>query len=287
MAKRLDVLKTYKMYAGGKFIRSESGRYFITRSKQGKDLANVCRASRKDVRDAVKTARGVWGDWAARSPFNRGQILYRIAEVLEGRKEQFRHELMQYGIQHKKAEAEVETTIDRILYYAGWSDKYCQVFSAVNPVASSHFNFSMPEPTGVVVLVAPDDSPLLGLASVLAPVIVGGNTAVVLSSETYPLPAASFTEVLHSSDVPGGVVNILTGYRSELLDHLSRHMDVNAMYYTDGDEESEKMIQEHASLNVKRVVFDHPKDWSSEKLENPYTILDFQEIKTTWHPVGY
>ncbi len=285
--KRLDVLKTYKMYAGGKFIRSESGRYFLAENKQGKQLANVCRASRKDVRDAVKSARDSWGSWAARSPFNRGQILYRIAEVLEGRKDQFKAELVHSGVQHKKAESEVVATIDRILYYAGWADKYGQIFSAVNPVASQHFNFSMPEPTGVVAIIAPDDSPLLGLVSVLMPVIVGGNTAVVLSSESQPLPAVSFTEVLHSSDVPGGTVNLLTGYRSELINHLSRHMDVNTVYYTGEDSEAEKMIQENASLNVKRVVFDHPKDWSSDKLENPYTILDFQEIKTTWHPVGF
>lgn len=287
MSKRLDVLKTYKMYAGGKFIRSESGRYFVSENKQGKQLANVCRASRKDVRDAVKNARDSWGSWAARSAFNRSQILYRIAEVLEGRKEQFKAELTQYGINHKKAESEVEITIDRILYYAGWADKYGQVFSSVNPVASSHFNFSMPEPTGVVGVIAPDDSPLLGLISVIIPVIVGGNTAVVLASERYPLPAASFAEVLDSSDVPGGTINLLTGYRSELIDHISRHMDLNAMYYTDGEDDAEKLIQQHASLNVKRVIFDRPKDWSSSKLEHPYTILDFQEIKTTWHPVGY
>ena len=287
MAKRLEVLKTYKMYSGGKFIRSESGRYFISVDKKGTQLANVCRASRKDVRDAVGTAREAFGGWAARSPFNRGQILYRIAEVLEGRKEQFRHELTRYGIPHHRAEKEVTTAIDRLLYYAGWSDKYTQVFSSVNPVASSHFNFSIPEPTGLVAAIAPDDSPLLGLVSVIAPVIVGGNTMVVLASETYPLPAASFAEVLNTSDIPGGVVNLLTGYRSELIDHLGRHMDVNAIHYTDGETEAETLLQQHAALNIKRVVLDHPKDWASEKLEHPYTIMDFQEIKTTWHPVGY
>src|SRR6201984_1618139 len=224
---RIEVLKTYKIYIGGQFPRTESGRYYPLLDKNKKIIANMCLSSRKDYRNAVVVARGAFGGWSGRAAFNRGQILYRIAEMLEGRKEQFVNELIQQGSVKAQAIKEVELSIDRIVYYAGWCDKYQQLFSAVNPVASSHFNFSVPEPTGVVALIAPQTDSLLGLVSVIAPVIVGGNTCVVLASETKPLCAVTFAEVLNSSDLPGGVVNILTGKVSELASWFTDHMDVN------------------------------------------------------------
>ncbi len=289
MADRIDVLKTYKTYVGGKFPRSESGRHYEVHDGEGRHLANACRCSRKDFRDAVVAARTAHKGWKERSAYNRGQILYRIAEMLEGRKAQFREELQTLGASKKQAAREVETSIDRLIYYAGWTDKYQQVFGSINPVASSHFNFSLPDPTGVVSVIAPEQQPLLGLVSVIAPVIAGGNSCIVLASESKPLPAVSFGEVLHSSDVPGGVVNILTGLKEELIDHMSSHMDVNAFFYTDKSikEEFGKQIDENAALNVKRIVFEAVEDWLEMKNENPYLITHFQEIKTTWHPVGY
>ena len=210
---RVPVDKTYKIYIGGKFPRTESGRYFTLDDADGAVIANLCRGSRKDFRNAVVAARNAFDGWSASSAYLRGQILYRIAEMLEGRSDQFVAELALQGLSKRKAKKEVESSIDRLIYYAGWSDKYQQIFSAVNPVSSSHFNFSVLEPTGVVSVIAPDDTSLLGLVSNIAPVIVGGNTCVVLASEALPLCAISFAEVLHASDVPGGVVNILTGFR--------------------------------------------------------------------------
>lgn len=286
--KRIDVKKTYKMYIGGDFPRSESGRTYKALDSDGNLLANACQGSRKDFRDAVKIARGAFEGWSSRSAYNRGQILYRIAEMLEDRRDQFMRELGPIGFKTAEAEADINAAIDRLIYYAGWTDKYQQVFGSVNPVASSHFNFSMLEPTGVVAAFAPEKSPLLGLVSVIAPIIAGGNTCIVLASEQYPLPAISFAEVLNSSDVPGGVVNILTGFREELAEHFSTHMDVNAMCYTDElPNEMKKMIDENASLNVKRIVKQPVKDWYNEEARSPYFITDFQETKTTWHPVGY
>ncbi|MCW3076741.1 MAG: Aldehyde Dehydrogenase [Bacteroidetes bacterium] len=281
---RLNVLKTYKIYIGGQFPRTESGRYYELKNKKEETLANVCLSSRKDFRNAVVAARSAFGGWSGRSAFNRAQILYRIAEMLEGRKAQFVEELMLQGISEKSAQTELQLSIDRLVYYAGWCDKYQQLFSSVNPVASSHFNFSVPEPTGVVSVVAPEKSALLGLVSVIAPIIAGGNVCVVLASESLPLCAVTFAEVLATSDLPGGVVNILTGTSKELHDHFSSHMDINAVIYCRDNKEEEKKIAENSSLNVKRS-FNWNKDWSKDENQNPYLIFDLQEIKTTWHPI--
>jgi acyl-CoA reductase-like NAD-dependent aldehyde dehydrogenase len=282
---RLEVLKTYKIYIGGQFPRTESGRYYIPVNAAGKKLANVCLCSRKDFRDAVVSARGAFGGWSGRAAFNRGQILYRMAEMLEGRRAQFIEELMSQDANRKKAEREVDTSIDRLIYYAGWCDKYQQIFSAVNPVASSHFNFSVPEPTGVVSIIAPQSDSLLGLVSVIAPVISGGNTCIVLASETKPLCAVTFAEVLHSSDLPGGVVNILTGKPSELSSWFVDHMDVNATIYCETDTVTKKMMREKSATNLKRVYFYDKVNWDRPEGQSPYFILDTQEIKTTWHPI--
>ncbi len=282
---RLQILKTYKIYIGGKFPRTESGRYYTAVNAKGDKLANVCLSSRKDFREAVVAARSAFGDWSRRAAFNRGQVLYRIAEMLEGRKAQFVDELQQQSVTNAAAVAEVEASIDRLIYYAGWCDKFQQVFSSVNPVASSHFNFSVPEPTGVVSIIAPQTSSLLGLVSVIAPVIAGGNTCVVLGSFDKPLCVATFAEVLNSSDVPGGVVNILTGNPTELVGFFADHMDVNAVITCDKNVEVQKLVQEKASLNMKRVVKYADVNWNSESAQSPYFIMDTQEIKTTWHPI--
>ncbi len=280
---RLDINKTYKLYIGGKFPRTESGRYYAINNSKGL-IANMCLASRKDFRNAVVIARKAQNSWANTTALNKGQILYRIAEMLEGRKEQFIAELILQGETKNNAQKEVEAAIDRLVYYAGWSDKYQQFFSTVNPVSSSHFNFSNVEAVGVVSIIAPEKQSLLGLVSVIAPAIVGGNTVIVLASESKPLTAISFAEVLNSSDVPGGVVNILTGNRNELLNHLASHMDVNAILYCGKDEEDMKLINELSSHNVKRTIFYKKTDWSSENSESPYFIEKMQEVKTTWHP---
>jgi acyl-CoA reductase-like NAD-dependent aldehyde dehydrogenase len=284
--KRLSVLKTYKVYVNGKFPRTESGRFYVPKARDGSGLANVCRCSKKDFREAVVAARGAASKWAGAGAFLRGQILYRIAEMLEGRRQQFIEELQLQGSTARQAAAEVDATIDRLVYYAGWSDKYQQVFSAVNPVSSSHFNFSVCEPTGVVSIIAPESSGLLGLVSNIAPAVVGGNTVVLLASESIPLTAVTLGEVLHSSDVPGGVVNILTGLRSELVEHFASHMDVNAIVYCGEDDDTIREIQELAAGNVKRAILRDEKGWESADRQNPYAIKDTQEIKTTWHPIG-
>lgn len=281
---RLNVLKTYKIYIGGQFPRTESGRYYELLNKKNETIANVCLSSRKDFRNAVVAARSAFGGWSGRAAFNRSQILYRIAEMLEGRKTQFVEELVLQGVSKAAAEKEVLQSIDRLVYYAGWCDKYSALFSSVNPVASSHFNFSVPEPTGVVSVIAPENSGLLGLVSVVAPIICGGNTCVVLASNSLPLSAITFAEVLATSDLPGGVVNILTGTSKELHSHFSSHMDVNAIVYCRENKEEEKVISENSSLNVKRS-FNWNKDWNKEENQDPYLILDLQEIKTTWHPI--
>jgi acyl-CoA reductase-like NAD-dependent aldehyde dehydrogenase len=285
-ASRVPVAKTYKIYIDGKFPRTESGRYFALSAADGEVLANVCRGSRKDFRNAVVAARKAVPAWSGASSYLRGQILYRIGEMLEGRAEQFVQELKLQGVGKRKAQTEVSATIDRLIYYAGWADKYQQLFSAVNPVSSSHFNFSVLEPTGVVSLLAPDESGLLGLVSNIAPIIVGGNTCVVLASEKRPLCAVSFAEVLHASDVPPGVVNILTGWRQELTGQFASHMDVNAVIYCDGDAEVARTVQELAADNIKRVISRVGTAWSSDAAQHPYLIKDTQEIKTTWHPIG-
>jgi acyl-CoA reductase-like NAD-dependent aldehyde dehydrogenase len=286
MSDRIEVLKTYKTYVDGKFPRSESERTYQVKDDHGKVIANACRCTRKDVRDSVVAARSAVADWSSRSAYNRGQILYRIAEMLEGRKDQFIRELTLKGMNPEEAGYEIELTVDRLIYYAGWTDKYSQVFGTINPVASSHFNFSIPEPTGVVGIIAPDQDPLLSLITLVAPVVCGGNTCVVIASESNPLPAVSFGEVLNSSDVPGGVVNVLTGYRSEMIESLSSHKNVNGILNGVSDKEFRKLIDENASINIKRVYHLQTENYADRASENPYLIINFQETKTTWHPVG-
>ena len=282
---RLEILKTYKIYIGGKFPRTESGRYYVAENAKKEKLANVCLSSRKDFREAVVAARSAFGDWGSRAAFNRGQILYRIAEMLEGRKAQFIDELKQQSLSTAAAILEVETAIDRLIYYAGWCDKFQQLYSAVNPVATSHFNFSVPEPTGVVSIIADQNSSLLGLISAIAPVIAGGNTCIVLGSYVKPLCLVTFAEVLNSSDVPGGVVNMLTGKPEELAPYFADHMDVNTIICCEKNAAMQKMIQEKASLNMKRVIMHDDINWLSDAGQSPYFIMDTQEIKTTWHPI--
>lgn len=286
MAERLEVLKTYKTYINGKFPRSESERVYKISNKKGQHIANACRCTRKDIREAIVASRSAFSEWSSRSAYNRGQILYRIAEMLEGRKEQFINELEISGKDQKEAKREVECSIDRLVYFGGWTDKISQVFGTVNPVASSHFNFSVPEPTGVVGILAPETYPLLSAVTLIAPVIASGNSAVLIASEKNPLPAISFGEVLHASDVPGGVVNILSGYHSEMMNDLTSHMDVNGIINTSTDKNNMKLIDENASISVKRVTHYSISDWMDERYENPYMILDCMEIKTTWHPIG-
>ncbi|MES2429673.1 MAG: aldehyde dehydrogenase family protein [Bacteroidota bacterium] len=283
--KRLEVLKTYKIYIGGQFPRTESGRYYIALNSKGDKMANVCLSSRKDFRDAVVSARNAFGGWSGRAAFNRGQILYRIAEMLEGRKAQFVEELVKQDVTAAAAEAEVNLCIDRLIYYSGWCDKFQQLFSSVNPVASSHFNFSMLEPTGVVAAMAPQDTSLLGLVSVIAPIIAGGNTCIVLASYVKPLCAVTFAEVLNSSDLPGGVVNILTGKIGELSPFFADHMDVNAVVSCEKEAELKKMLQTKAAQNVKRVLQYDKINWQNDNGQSPYFITDLQEVKTTWHPI--
>jgi acyl-CoA reductase-like NAD-dependent aldehyde dehydrogenase len=284
---RLPVLKTYKIFIGGKFPRTESGRYYLLKTPKGEPIANMCLCSRKDFRDAVVAARAAHSGWASRSAYNRGQILYRIAEMLEGRAEQFIAELIQQsGVATSVATSEVHASIDRVLYYAGWADKYQQVFSSVNPVSSSHFNFSLLEPTGVVAILAPEASSLLGLLSVIVPAIAGGNTCIALASTSKPLCAVTLAEVLATSDLPGGAINLLTGQRTELIEWFSSHMDVNACVYCGNDTKELATIRTKAALNVKRVVSYDREDWMDPSAQSPYFILDTQEVKTTWHPVG-
>jgi acyl-CoA reductase-like NAD-dependent aldehyde dehydrogenase len=281
---RLEILKTYKIYIGGQFPRTESGRYYSPLDKKGMPLANVCLSSRKDVRNAVVAARKAFGSWSERSAFNRGQILYRIAEMLEGRKDQFIHELTIQGSTKANAEKEVNLSIDRIVYYAGWCDKYNQVLSSVNPVSSAHFNFSTCEPMGVVGIIAEQSTSLIGLVSLLLPAICGGNTAVVLASEKLPLCAVTFAEVLNSSDVPGGVVNILTGSVSEMAPTLASHMDVNTLIVSHLEDPLKKSLSVAAVDNLKRK-YEFTADWNNNDAQGLHYIADLQEIKTTWHPI--
>jgi acyl-CoA reductase-like NAD-dependent aldehyde dehydrogenase len=284
---RLSVLKTRKLYIGGKFPRGESGRVAPALGADGTTtLANYCVASRKDFRDAAVAARKAQPGWAKATAYLRGQILYRAAEMLEHRAAELVTELRATG--SRSPEREVEQSIDRLVHYAGWTDKFPQLFSTVNPVATSHFNFTFPEPTGVVVVVCPDRPALLGLVSLVAAAILSGNTAIVLASETAPLPAIAFAEVLATSDLPGGVVNILTGSRQELAAHFASHMDVNAVVDGSGDPATAATLRGGAALNLKRVAVRSlaEKDWSTAKAEDPYWILDTVEMKTAWHPVG-
>jgi acyl-CoA reductase-like NAD-dependent aldehyde dehydrogenase len=279
---RVDVRKTYKLYIGGQFPRSESGRSYAALDPNGEVLARVARGSRKDLRDAVRVARGAFDRWAARTGYNRGQILYRIAETLEDRAGTFVEQLIEAGSTEKQATDEVEASVDRMVWYAGWADKFAQIYGNLNPVAGPFFNISSPEPTGVVGIIAPEEPGLLGLVSRLAPVLVPGNTAVVLTSERRPMPAITFTEALDSSDLPGGVVNVLTGHKDELIPWLADHMDVNAIDAGGATSEQTLRIQEGAVHNVKRVVLPE----KNGPVQSPYRIAAFTETKTVWHPKG-
>lgn len=282
MGSRLGIKKTYKLFIGGKFPRTESGRFLEFSDADGQFLANVSWGSPKDLRNAVVAARAAQDSWASASAYLKGQILYRIAEILDGRSGQFADELVAQGMTAAAAADEVGEAIDLLVHYAGWSDKYSALFSSVNPVASAHFNFSVPEPMGVIGLIAPKRSGLLGLVSVLAPAIVGGNTVVLLGSEKYPLTAISLGEVLATSDVPGGVVNILTGKREELLKGFASHMDINGLVLCSDEKAAIKAVELEAAENLKRVV----RQGEQALAASPYHILDLQETKTTWHPVG-
>ncbi|MFZ3568535.1 aldehyde dehydrogenase family protein [Streptomyces sp. BH097] len=284
---RLSVFKTYKLYVGGKFPRSESGRvYEVTDRKSGEWLANAPLSSRKDARDAVVAARKAFGGWQGATAYNRGQVLYRVAEMLEGRREQFAREVAEAeGLSRSKAAAVVDAAIDRWVWYAGWTDKIGQVVGGANPVAGPYLNLSTPEPTGVVAVLAPQDSSLLGLVSVIAPVVASGNTAVVITSERSPLPALSLGEVLATSDVPGGVVNILSGKAAEIAPSLAAHQDVNGIDLTGADTDLAKQLEIAAADNLKRVRRPQPvEDFAADPGTDRLTY--FLETKTVWHPTG-
>jgi acyl-CoA reductase-like NAD-dependent aldehyde dehydrogenase len=284
-SERLRVRKTYKLYIGGAFPRSESGRSYPIHAASGELLAHAAQASRKDLRDAVLAARKAFTGWSGATAYNRGQVLYRVAEMLDGRREQFAAEVAaSEGGSAAAALAQVDDAIDRWVYYAGWSDKYAQVAGSTNPVAGSYFSFTLPEPTGVVGVIAPQDSSLLGLVSVLAPVVATGNTAVVIAAEERPLPASSFAEVLATSDLPGGVVNLLTGFTAELAPWLAGHRDVNALDLTGVADADRKALQIKAADNVKRVFVARETDWSADP--GTARLGAFVEAKTVWHPIG-
>jgi acyl-CoA reductase-like NAD-dependent aldehyde dehydrogenase len=286
---RLDVRKTYKLFVGGAFPRSESGRSYPVRAEGGDLLAYAAQASRKDARDAVRAARAAFAGWSGATAYNRGQVLYRVAEMLEGRAAQFAEQVAAAeGLAPVAARAQVTAAIDRWVWYAGWPDKVAQVTGAANPVAGPYFNFSLPEPTGVVAVVAPARSSVLGLVSVLAPVIATGNTAVVVASEDRPLPAVTLAEVLATSDVPGGVVNLLTGHQAELAPVLAGHMDVDAIDVSGAAGAAAAELERLAAGNLKRVL--RPREGGTEDdwAASPGTrrLLAFLEIKTVWHPAG-
>jgi acyl-CoA reductase-like NAD-dependent aldehyde dehydrogenase len=286
---RLAVRKTYKLYINGEFPRTESGRFYPVTGEGGELLANASRGSRKDLRNAVVAARKAQSGWSGKTAYNRGQILYRIAEVCEARAAELADELRRQGSSATDARKEVDAVIDRWVYYAGWSDKYSQLFGSVNPVAGPYYNFTVPEPTGVVGVVAPEEPALLGLVSRIAPALVGGNTVVAVTSEARPLAAITMGEVFGTSDVPGGVINLISGLKSELVSWLASHMDVNAIDTTGVAADSVAKAQSTAAENVKRVVhFDAERlGWTDLRVsQGPYAILDFQESKTVWHPMG-
>ncbi|MFC9257143.1 aldehyde dehydrogenase family protein [Amycolatopsis thailandensis] len=287
MSDRISVAKTYKLYIGGKFPRSESGRVYPVTDSKGKFLANASHASRKDVRDAVSAARKAFGGWSAATAYNRGQVLYRVAEMLEGRREQFVAEVSaSESVATKKAQSIVDASIDRWVWYAGWTDKIATVLGAANPVAGPYFSFTVPEPTGVVGVLAPQQSSLLGLVSVLAPVLATGSTAVVVSSADRPLPAITLSEVLATSDLPGGVANILTGRASELGSWLASHGDVNALDPTGAEPSARADLARDAAGTVKRVltVPDAEPDWTADA--DISRLRRYLEAKTVWHPLG-
>jgi len=291
---RLEVRKTYKLYVAGAFPRSESGRSYVVSGPDWTPLANAARASRKDLRDAVRAARKAFPEWADRTAMNRGQILYRVAELMEGRREQFADEVRAAeGLAAGAAREAVDRAIDRWVWYAGWADKISQVLGTVNPVAGPYFNFTIPEPTGVVGVVAPESSSLLGLVSRLAPVVVTGNTAVVVTSETRPLPAVTLSEVLATSDVPGGVINVLTGLKRELVPVLAAHADVDGLDTWGVPDDLRTGVEEAAADSVKRLgrrplaIVERRFDWANDRAtQRPEWIAAFLEMKTVWHPIG-
>jgi acyl-CoA reductase-like NAD-dependent aldehyde dehydrogenase len=293
-APRIEVRKTYKLYIGGAFPRTESGRSYLVSAADGTPVANACRGSRKDLRDAVRAARKAFPGWADRTAMNRGQILYRVAELMEGRRDQFVAEVAQAeGLRGDRARTVVDRAIDRWVWYAGWADKIAQVLGSSNPVAADYFNFTIPEPTGVVGIVAPERSSLLGLVSRLAPPLVAGNAVVVLTSESRPLPAITLTEVLATSDVPGGVVNVITGLKGELVPVLAGHVDVDTIDVWGVDEAARRDTELLATDNVKRIVrrpagvTDARFDWLDDRAaERPEWIAAYLEMKTVWHPIG-
>ncbi len=282
MEDRSVIKKTYKLFIGGKFPRSESGRTYRLVNGEGDVICNVSQASKKDVRNAVVEGRGAAKGWGDTSAFLRSQIIYRIAEMLESRFVQFVQELTSEGVSPEVAAREVSEAIDLVVHYAGWCDKYQALFSSVNPVSSPHYNMSTQEAMGVVAVVAPEESSLLGVLSAILPVIVGGNSCVLLASYMMPVSAITLAEVVATSDVPAGVVNILTGMRSELLPVMASHMDVNALLLCSGEIEERKLARELGAENLKRVIL---RD-DAALHQSPYHILDFQEVKTTWHPIG-
>ncbi|MCC5578164.1 aldehyde dehydrogenase family protein [Microtetraspora sp. AC03309] len=287
MSERLAVRKTYKLFIGGAFPRSESGRSYAVTSSKGDFLANASKASRKDARDAVAAARKAFPGWSSATAYNRGQILYRVAEMLEGRRAQFVAEVVDAdGVTAKKAGELVDAAVDRLVWYAGWSDKIGAIRGSANPVAGPYFNLSTVEPTGVVAVVAPPMGPLLGLVSVIAPLIVTGNTCVVVASERAPLPSITLAEVLATSDLPGGVVNILTGSAGEIAPWLAGHMDVNGIDLTGADTDLAVRCEELAAENLKRVL--RPAQDRIDWLADPGTdrMTAFLETKTVWHPIG-
>ena len=287
---RLSVRKTYKLYIGGAFPRSESGRSYPVSTPSGELLAHAAQASRKDLRDAVLAARGAFAGWSGATAYNRGQVLYRVAELLEGRRDQFIAEVAAVeGVDAGAATEQVDAAIDRWVYYAGWTDKYAQVVGGTNPVAGPYFSFSLPEPCGVVGILAPQDSSLLGFVCVVTAALATGNTVVVIASQERPLPAVSLSEVLATSDVPGGVLNLLTGSTGELAPWLAGHRDVNALDLTGAAPEQRRDLQILAADNVKRVLVPsraggRAQDWT----EDPGTsrMGAFVETKTVWHPIG-
>jgi acyl-CoA reductase-like NAD-dependent aldehyde dehydrogenase len=291
---RVEVRKTYKLYIGGAFPRTESGRSYVVSAADGAPIANACRASRKDLRDAVRAARAAFPGWSAKTAMNRGQVLYRVAELMEGRREQFVAEVSTAeGLPATAARVVVDRAIDRWVWYAGWADKIGQVLGSSNPVAAPYFNFTIPEPTGVVGIVAPETSSLLGLVSRLAPPLVTGNTVVLLASELRPLPAVTLTEVLATSDVPGGVVNVLTGRKKELIPVLAAHSDVDALDTWGVPDDLRIEVEESAADDIKRLlrrpttVNEARFDWLDDRLaERPEWIAAFLEMKTVWHPIG-
>ncbi|SFR09791.1 Aldehyde dehydrogenase family protein [Lentzea waywayandensis] len=286
MSDRLTVAKTYKLYIGGKFPRSESGRSYPVTDAKGTFLANAAQGSRKDARDAVTAARKAFAGWSGTTAYNRGQVLYRVAEVLEGRREQFIAEVASSeGVQAKKAQSLVDTAIDRWVWYAGWTDKIAAVLGSSNPVAGPYFSFSTPEPTGVVAVLAPQQSSLLGLISVIAPVIASGNTCVVITSQDRPLPAITLSEVLATSDVPGGVVNIITGRTAEIAPWLASHGDVNALDLTGAPESIRADLERSAAGTVKRVLRNKPSE-DFTVTPDMSRLRAYLETKTVWHPMG-